>query len=184
MSFLVTYIVVAIYLTFLSCVNRMNTFHVLSSRCLSLNIVALNVAIALSAKTLLKQKSATCRLKMLLVECDSSTSFFTVCCKRLSYNKKRGKSFQIRLFLYERQARFELVTLSLGSCCPLIRRIKGNQLSYCRLYLLRRSPFKLRFTCWFTRKQDKFNNKLIISLQYCNCTTKLVNIMLLCNDSF
>ena len=98
MSFLVTYIVVAIYLTFLSCVNRMNTFHVLSSRCLSLNIVALNVAIALSAKTLLKQKSVTCRLKMLLVECDSSTSFFTVCRKRLSYNKKRGKSFQISLF--------------------------------------------------------------------------------------
>jgi len=22
------------------------------------------------------------------------------------------------------------------------------------------------FTCWFTRKQDRFNNKLIISLQH------------------
>ena len=47
-SFLVTYMVVERYLVFRLCVNLIVTFHVLSSRCLSLNIVGLKVAISFS----------------------------------------------------------------------------------------------------------------------------------------
>ena len=97
-SFLEIYIVVDMYLTFRSWVNRITTFQVLSSRCLSLNIVGLNVAIS-SAKTLLKQFSVTCRSKCLLVKWFSMTYFPNVSRKCFIYNKKRGKSFLSFLFL-------------------------------------------------------------------------------------
>lgn len=45
--FFVTYMVVDMYRTFLSCVNLMTTFHVLSALCFSFFIVALNVDIIL-----------------------------------------------------------------------------------------------------------------------------------------
>lgn len=67
-SFLVAYIVVGIYRVLRLCVNRIRTFHVLSGRCLFLNIVGLNVAIIDYAKTLLKQFRFTCRLKTPLVK--------------------------------------------------------------------------------------------------------------------